>query len=133
MRSTFWIKRWNIPAGTPIGGAAKFSGGNAGVVVPTGSSVIEMRNCLNADINVSAANCVDAIRMMDYAYPPAKPCSMCFDNQTSLETKCKAMVDCLFTMYPCTSGNCQTNCLNMAGGSSIVAGCANALTAAACM
>ena len=57
---------------------------------------------------------------------------MCADNGTSLETKCKTMIDCLDTNYPC-SGNCQTNCLNMVGGSGVLSTCVNALTSAACM
>jgi len=44
---------------------------------------------------------------------------MCKDNQTSLATKCEAMIDCMATKYPCT-GNCATECLNMAGGSAAV-------------
>jgi hypothetical protein len=80
---------------------------------------------------MTGANCVDDIRVMGYAFPPAAPCSMCKDNQTSLETKCEAMIDCLAAKYPCTA-NCATECLNMVGGSGVLSTCVNALTAAAC-
>ena len=68
---------------------------------------------------------------MGYAYPPAMPCSACMDNQTSLEMKCKSMIDCMETNYPCNTG-CQTNCLNTVGGSGVLSTCVNALTTAAC-
>ncbi len=77
------------------------------------------------------ANCVEDIQLMGYAFPPAQPCSACFDNQTSLETKCEMMIDCLEASYPCTS-NCYTQCLNMVGGSGVLTTCVNALTTAAC-
>jgi hypothetical protein len=57
---------------------------------------------------------------------------MCKDNSTDLSAKCMAMVDCLEMSYPCITGNCLTNCLNMAGGSGVVSTCVNMLTAAAC-
>jgi hypothetical protein len=41
------------------------------------------------------------------------------------------MIDCYDTHYPCT-GNCPTDCLNMAGGSGVVSTCVNALVSAAC-
>jgi hypothetical protein len=56
---------------------------------------------------------------------------MCFDNQTSLEMKCKSMIDCMEAAYPCNAG-CQTTCLNTVGGSGVLTACVNALTAAAC-
>jgi hypothetical protein len=81
----------------------------------------------------TGTNCVDDVRVMGYAYPPAAmPCSACMDNQTSLETKCKAMIDCLVTKYPCLTGQCLTDCLNTAQGSAVVSNCATALTTAAC-
>ena len=79
----------------------------------------------------AAANCVDEIRVMGYAFPPAQPCSMCKDNQTSLETKCEGYIDCLASKYPCTS-NCATECLNMVGGSGVLSTCVNALITASC-
>jgi hypothetical protein len=78
-----------------------------------------------------AANCVDQIRQMGYAYPGAPACSMCKDNTTDLSTKCMSMIDCVEKSYPC-SGNCQTNCLNMVGGSGVLSTCVNALVSAAC-
>ena len=42
------------------------------------------------------------------------------------------MIDCIEAAYPCT-GNCLTNCLNLAGGSGVLSTCVNALTSAACM
>ncbi|MFL5305889.1 MAG: hypothetical protein ACJ8F1_11790, partial [Polyangia bacterium] len=77
------------------------------------------------------ANCVDSIRQMGYAYPGAPACSMCKDNTTDLSTKCMDMVDCLEKGYPC-AGNCQTNCLNMSGGSGVLSTCVNALVKVAC-
>ena len=68
---------------------------------------------------------------MGYAYTGAPPCSMCKDNTTDLSTKCMAMIDCIEKSYPCT-GNCQTNCLNMSGGSGVLSTCVNALVSAAC-
>jgi len=78
-----------------------------------------------------AANCVDSIRQMGYAFSPAAPCSMCKDNTTDLSTKCASMIDCMEKAYPCT-GNCETNCLNMVGGSGVLSTCVNALVTAAC-
>ncbi|HVV16971.1 MAG TPA: hypothetical protein VHH90_07180, partial [Polyangia bacterium] len=77
------------------------------------------------------ANCVDSIRQMGYAYPGAAPCSMCKDNTADLSTKCMSMIDCMEKSYPC-AGNCETNCLNMSGGSGVLSTCVNALVAAAC-
>ena len=50
---------------------------------------------------------------------------MCKDNTTDLSTKCMAMIDCIEKSYPCT-GNCQTNCLNMSGGSGVLSTCVTA-------
>ncbi|HSS37869.1 MAG TPA: hypothetical protein VLT58_03795, partial [Polyangia bacterium] len=77
------------------------------------------------------ANCVDSIRQMGYAYPGAPACSMCKDNTADLSTKCTTMIDCIAKSYPCT-GNCETNCLNMSGGSGVLSTCVNTLVAAAC-
>jgi hypothetical protein len=41
------------------------------------------------------------------------------------------MIDCFDAHYPCT-GNCPTDCLNMAGGSGFLSTCVNALANAAC-
>ena len=52
---------------------------------------------------------------------------------TPLETKCVATIVCLGTNgWPaCTLTNCMTECLNMAGGSGVVAKCVNDILAAA--
>jgi hypothetical protein len=56
---------------------------------------------------------------------------MCKDNTADLSTKCEDMIDCIEKSYPCT-GNCETNCLNMSGGSGVLSTCVNALITAAC-
>ena len=81
---------------------------------------------------VDAGNCVAQIQANGYAFPPAAPCSSCRDNNLSLEGKCKAMIDCLESRFPCTSSTCNSQCLNNVGGSSVVDTCAKALTNAAC-
>jgi hypothetical protein len=70
---------------------------------------------------------------MGYAFPPADPCSACFDNQLDLSVKCQAMIDCVGSMWPCSS-NCWTQCLNSPSvqGSGVLDGCARRLATAAC-
>jgi hypothetical protein len=80
---------------------------------------------------IIGANCVENVKLMGYAYPPAMPCSACFEASTSLETKCRTMIDCLDANYPCT-GNCYTMCLNTAGGTGPLSSCVTGLVDAAC-
>jgi hypothetical protein len=77
-------------------------------------------------------NCVETIILMGYASPPAMPCSACLENGMSREMQCKAMIDCLEMNYPCT-GNCHTQCRNMAGVSGPTETCVTALVNASCM
>jgi len=74
-------------------------------------------------------NCVSKIISNGYACGTASACSDCKDNNTSLETKCKAVLDCIGSKYPCT-GNCSTECFNSAGASGPVQTCVSALQTA---
>jgi hypothetical protein len=74
-------------------------------------------------------SCVSKIISNGYACGTATACSACKDNGTSLETKCKAALDCFESKYPCT-GNCPTECFNSAGASGPVQACVTGLTAA---
>jgi hypothetical protein len=120
--------------GTTTGGAAGRTGttgtagrtGTTGIAGRTGAAGV--RGTAGAG---GAANCIDAIRQMNYAYPGAPACSMCTDNGSSLATKCESMIDCMAKSYPCT-GNCETNCLNMANGTGVLQTCVDALIGASC-
>jgi hypothetical protein len=110
-------------AGTS-GGVAGTSGGTAGTTGGAGTN--------GAGGGGVGTNCVDTIKINGYAATGAQPCSACKDNQTSQTTACEAVIDCLDADYPC-SGNCATQCANMAGASGVAQGCVSALlTAAAC-
>ena len=61
----------------------------------------------------------------------ALSCATCSENMMSRAVPCMSMIDCLAPIWPCT-GNCITNCLNVAIGSSVVSACVQALTTAAC-
>ncbi len=74
-------------------------------------------------------NCISKVIGNGYACGTATACSDCKDNNTSLEAKCKAFLDCLGSKYPCT-GNCATECFNSAGASSPVQTCVTALQTA---
>ncbi|HXJ21503.1 MAG TPA: hypothetical protein VMT03_14845 [Polyangia bacterium] len=117
-----------VGSGGTAGGAAGShgTGGTAGTYGAGGSAGTTGQGGLGG-----AVNCIDSIRQMGYAFSPAAPCSMCKDNSTDLSAKCESMIDCMEKSYPCT-GNCETNCLNMAGGSGVVSTCVNALVGAAC-
>jgi hypothetical protein len=81
---------------------------------------------------MTGANCVETIILNGYSTTGAMPCSACMENGMSRETPCKAMIDCLEMMYPCT-GNCYSQCGNSAGISGPSAACVMALlTAASC-
>jgi hypothetical protein len=58
-------------------------------------------------------------------------CASCRDNDTSLEDKCRKMVDCLQASWPCT-GNCWLECFNKSGGSGVLDTCVKLLQNAAC-
>ena len=66
-------------AGGTAGGGAAGRGGVAGGAAGRGGG--------SGGAAGRGANCVEDIQLMGYAFPPAPPCSACFDNQTSLETK----------------------------------------------
>jgi hypothetical protein len=83
-------------------------------------------------IGMSGDNCITDLQTNGYTAGTAAPCSACNDNGKSLETQCEAVIDCLAPQWPC-SGNCLTQCYNMAGASGPVMSCVTALTTAACM
>lgn len=72
-----------------------------------------------------------AIQRGGYAYGTAPACSACKENSTSLELKCKAVIDCFEEKWPC-SGNCPTECYNQSAASGPAMTCVMALTKAAC-
>jgi hypothetical protein len=76
-------------------------------------------------------NCISKVINNGYACGTAAACSLCKDRNTSLEAKCKAVLDCFESKYPCT-GNCATECFNSAGASGPVRTCIDALQTAAC-
>src|SRR5207237_306398 len=78
----------------------------------------------------ASGTCVAAIRGAGYA-AGSQSCAACKDNATSFEAQCKAAIDCLIPLWPCT-GNCLTSCLNQAGGPGTVGSCVMGLTDAAC-
>ena len=82
-------------------------------------------------LDSTPVNCLEAIKVNGYAFPPANPCSACKENSVSRETICVAMIDCLAAKYPCT-GNCWSDCRNKAGANSISELCATDLKNAAC-
>jgi hypothetical protein len=83
----------------------------------------------------TGANCVDDIVNMNYAFPPAAPCSACMENNMSRQALCQAMIDCLNTTTPCSSSssNCWLTCRNMNGISGPTEACVLALVNASCM
>ncbi len=117
--------------GGVAGGGGKGTGGVAGTSGTGGVAGTTGQGGTAGGGGAPPANCIDSIRQMGYAYSPAAPCSMCKDNTTDLSIKCEAMIDCMEKAYPCTS-NCETNCLNMVGGSGVLSTCVNALVTAAC-
>jgi len=78
-----------------------------------------------------SGNCIDEIQANGYSAGAAPSCSACNDNGKSLQTQCEAVIDCMAPLWPCT-GNCLTQCYNMAGASGPVMSCVSALTTAAC-
>lgn len=78
------------------------------------------------------SNCISQLISAGYVAGTAPACSKCLENGASLETKCKAMIDCLAP--PCTKTTCYVNnyCLNNTGASSVVGDCVAALITAAC-
>jgi len=93
-------------------GGRSGAGGRSGVGLPDG-------------------NCINDIQANGYSAGTAPPCSACKDNGKSLQTECEAVIDCVAPQWPC-SGNCLTQCYNMAGASGPVMACVSALTMAAC-
>jgi hypothetical protein len=102
--------------GKPASGGASGSGGNTSA--DAGRPSID-----------GGGSCVSKIISNGYACGTATACSECKDNGTSLEAKCKAVLDCFESKYPCT-GNCSTECFNSAGASGPVQACVTGLTAA---
>lgn len=80
----------------------------------------------------TTSNCVGQLISAGYVAGSAPACSKCLENGASLESKCKAMIDCLAP--PCTKTTCYTNnyCQNTTGASSVVGDCVAALITAAC-
>jgi len=78
-----------------------------------------------------SGNCIADIQANGYKAGTAPACSACNDNGKSLATQCEAVIDCVEPQWPCT-GNCLTQCYNMAGASGPVMSCVSALTTAAC-
>ena len=109
---------------TARGGAGGGSGGSTGGSTARGGAG-------GASGGTTGANCIDDIRVMGYAYPPAMACSACMDNQTSLEMKCKSMIDCMETSYPCNAAARRTVSTWWAAAACSLT-CVNALIAASC-
>ena len=112
------------------GGNVLRSGGAGGlIIIGTGGSAA------TPDAAVFTPNdhpgCMSEIVGNGYSCGAAKSCSQCMDNSTSLEDKCKTMVNCLQGQWPC-SGNCWQECLNKSGGSGVLDTCVKALQTAAC-
>jgi len=84
-----------------------------------------------APFGFSGNTCLTDLQANGYAYGTAPGCSACNDNGMSLEAKCQAVIDCMAPQWPCT-GNCATQCYNMASASGPVMTCVSALTTAAC-
>ena len=84
-----------------------------------------------ADMADAAASCVAQIVANGYAYTGVAACSACSENGNSVEQKCKDMIDCVSTNYPC-SGNCHSTCLNSAQGDGVVDTCVTNLVTTAC-
>ena len=108
-------------AGGVSGTGGRGTGGSAGA---TGSG-----GGVAATGGAGGGNCVTKIITAGYV-TAAQTCADCKDNSTPLESKCKLMLDCLEKMWPCTA--CQTECLNMAGGSAPVATCVDKMTKSSC-
>jgi len=82
-----------------------------------------------ADAN---GNCVSTVVSNDYACGSTPACSACKDqNGTSKEAGCKKGIDCLAAAGASCDSNCQLNCLNQAGDSTVHV-CITALQTAAC-
>jgi hypothetical protein len=115
--------------GTPGVGGAGATGGTTGA----GGAGVGGRPGVGGRTGDAGTNCVSAIRIGSYAFAPAAPCSACIDgNHNSFADKCMTMLDCLELHWPCT-GNCESECLNTAGGSGPLSGCVDGLlTAAGC-
>jgi hypothetical protein len=83
-----------------------------------------------SDDMADAGRCV--AQMVSAGYTSGSlACSTCSENGDSLEAKCKSMIDCVATNWPCT-GNCHSNCLNTAQGDGVVDTCVTDLVRTAC-
>jgi hypothetical protein len=74
-------------------------------------------------------NCIAVIRASGYS-TVAQTCGRCLENGLSLESKCRAMLDCMQPLWPCSA--CFTDCLNAVQGNDVVRTCVRAMTTSAC-
>ena len=79
----------------------------------------------------AGSTCITDIQLNGYAFGNAPPCSACKENAMSLNTKCRAMIDCLEPLGMYTAGQ-RLDCFNRVGGSGPLDTCISALINASC-
>ena len=116
----------------PAGGTSDASTGAGGAVGADGAVASGgASGTTRTDAGLpDGGNCISKIINNGYACGTVM-CSACKSDNTSLEAKCKAVLDCIESKYPC-SGNCSTECFNSAGATGPVQACVSALQTAAC-
>jgi hypothetical protein len=118
-------------AGTGGSGGKAGSGGSGGSAGSAGSAGSGGSGTTYTPSN--DPNCVKNMIGAGYACGTAKSCAECKVNGQSLEDKCKNMVNCVQSKWPCdTTSGCWLECRNSVGGDSVLDACAQSLVKAAC-
>jgi hypothetical protein len=119
--------------GSEVGGssaAGGAAGGNgAGGIAGSGMGGVAGVAGNGAMAGAGGANCIVGIRASGYS-TATQTCAGCLENGMSLDSKCRAMLDCMEPLWPCS--DCFTSCLNDARGDDVVRNCVRAMTSSAC-